>query len=124
MSTKVHAALGLKSKLLERYAEQIDGILGCCDRVILTGTLVDVAHPDVLTARLSGLSNRRMQAVLRDKIGGQIGRILKRLRLHGLLKKIGKTYKYYLTELGHRALLVGLKLKEHLIVPGLAVATP
>lgn len=74
--------------------------------------------------QISGLSNRRMQAVLRDKTGGQIGRILKRLRLHGLLKKIGKTYKYYLTELGQRAVLVGLKLKEHLIVPGLAAATP
>ena len=71
--------------------------------------------------QISGLSNRRMQAVLRDKTGGQIGRIFKRLRL---LKKIGKTYKYYLTELGQRAVLVGLKLKEHLIVPGLAAATP
>jgi DNA-binding PadR family transcriptional regulator len=61
-----------------------------------------------------------MQAVLPAKTGGQIGRILKRLRLHGLIKKIGKTYKYYLTELGQRAVLVGLKLKEHLIVPVLA----
>lgn len=70
--------------------------------------------------QISGLSNRRMQAVLPEKTGGQIGRILKRLRLHGLIKKIGKTYKYYLTELGQRAVLVGLKLKEHLIVPALA----
>ena len=61
-----------------------------------------------------------MQTVLPDRTGGQIGRILKRLRLHGLIKKIGKTYKYYLTELGQRAVLIGLKLKEHLIVPGLA----
>jgi len=74
--------------------------------------------------QISGLSNRRMRAVLPDKTGGQIGRILKRLRLHGLIKKIGKTYKYYLTQLGQRAVLVGLKLKEHLIVPGLATASP
>jgi hypothetical protein len=73
--------------------------------------------------QISGLSNRRMQAVLADKNGGQIGRILKRLRLHGLIKKIGKTYKYYLTELGRRAVVVGLKLKEHLLVPGLATAS-
>jgi hypothetical protein len=72
--------------------------------------------------QISGMSNRRMQAVLPEKSGGQIGRILKRLRMHGLIKKIGKTYKYYLTELGQRAVLVGLKLKEHLIVPGLAAA--
>ena len=65
----------------------------------------------------------RLQAVLPGKSSGQIGRILKRLRLHGLVKKVGKTYKYYLTELGRRAVLVGLKLKEHLIVPGLATAS-
>jgi hypothetical protein len=73
--------------------------------------------------QISGMRNRRMQAVLRDKTSGQIGRILKRLRLHGLIKKVGKTYKYYLTELGRRAVLIGLKLKEHLIVPGLAAAS-
>jgi hypothetical protein len=73
--------------------------------------------------QISGMSNRRMQAVLPGQSSGQIGRILKRLRLHGLIKKVGKTYKYYLTELGRRAVLVGLKLKEHLIVPGLASAS-
>jgi hypothetical protein len=73
--------------------------------------------------QISGMSNRRMQAALPGKSSGQIGRILKRLRLHGLIKKVGKTYKYYLTELGRRAVLVGLKLKEHLIVPGLASAS-
>ena len=73
--------------------------------------------------QISGMSNRRMQAVLPGKSSEQIGRILKRLRLHGLIKKVGKTYKYYLTELGRRAVIVGLKLKEHLIVPALATAT-
>jgi len=74
--------------------------------------------------QISGLSHRRLQAVLPEKTGGQIGRIRKRLRLHGLSKKLGQTYKYYLTELGPRAVLVGLKLKEHLIVPVLAAAQP
>ena len=37
--------------------------------------------------------------------------------------KVGKTYKYYPAELGRRAVLVGLKLKEHLIVPPLATAS-
>ena len=58
MNTKVPANLGLKSKLLDRYTDQIDGILGCYDRVMITGTLVDVAHPDVLTARLYALNIR------------------------------------------------------------------
>lgn len=69
------------------------------------------------------MSNRRMQGVLAGNSSGQIGRILKRLRMHELIKKIGKTYKYYLTELGRRAVLVGLKLKEHLIVPRLSLAS-
>ena len=43
--------------------------------------------------------------------------------MHGLIKKLGKTYKYYLTELGRRAVLVGFKLKEHLIVPLLSLAS-
>jgi hypothetical protein len=73
--------------------------------------------------QISGLSNRRLRPLLPDKTGTQIGRILKRMRLHGLIKKIGKTYKYYLTELGRRTLLAGLKLKEHLIVPTLNSAS-
>ena len=51
----------------------------------------------------------RTLALIRLRVGAVVvGRILKRLRLHGLIKKIGKTYKYYLTELGQRAVLVGL----------------
>lgn len=69
--------------------------------------------------QISGLSNRWLQAVLPKRNSGQVGRILKRLRLHGLIKKVGKTYKYYLTELGRRAVAVALKLKEHLIIPDL-----
>jgi len=68
---------------------------------------------------ISGLSNRRLQRVLTGKRSGQISRILKRLRLHGLIRKIGHTYKYYVTALGQRALIAALKLKEHLILPTL-----
>ena len=69
---------------------------------------------------ISGLSNRRLQRVLTGKKGGQISRLLKRLRLHGLIRKIGHTYKYYLTALGQKVLVAALKLKEHLILPALA----
>ena len=68
---------------------------------------------------ISGLRNRLLQRVLTGKKGGQISRVLKRLRLHGLIKKIGHTYKYYVTALGQRALIAALKLKEHLIIPTL-----
>jgi len=68
---------------------------------------------------ISGLSNRLLQRVLTGKKGGQISRVLKRLRLHGLIRKIGHTCKYYVTALGQRALVAALKLKEHLILPTL-----
>lgn len=73
---------------------------------------------------ISGLSNRRLQRVLRDRNGGQISRVLKRLRLHGLIRKIGHTYKYYITALGQKVLLIALKLREHLILPTLASTAP
>lgn len=72
---------------------------------------------------ISGLSNRLLQRVLPDKSGGQIGRILKRLRLHGLIKKIGHTYKYYRTALGRKTLIAALKIKEHVLLPTLVNAT-
>ena len=51
---------------------------------------------------------------------GKVSRVLKRLRVHGLIKKVGGTYKYYLTRLGKKAVTVGLYLKEMFIVPQLA----
>jgi len=72
---------------------------------------------------ISGLTNRGLQSQLPSKNAGQIGRILKRLRLHGLIRRIGRTYKYYLTQLGQRLLIAALKLKEHLILPELQPST-
>ena len=31
--------------LPERYAKEISGVLGCFDRVVVTGTLTEIAHP-------------------------------------------------------------------------------
>ena len=42
-----------------------------------------------------------------NKSSSQISRILKRLHVHGLIKKIKNSYKYYLTDLGKEAILVG-----------------
>ncbi len=52
MNSKVNATMDLKSKLLDRCAEDIESILGCYDRLIITGMLVDVGHPDAMTAQL------------------------------------------------------------------------
>jgi hypothetical protein len=69
---------------------------------------------------ISGLTSRRRQRLLPRWTRSQIGRLLRRLRLHGLIKKVGKTYKYYATSFGQRLLLAGLKLKEHLLLPTLS----
>jgi hypothetical protein len=44
------------------------------------------------------------------------------LRTHGLLKKIGHTYKYYVTTFGKEVVATALKLRELVIIPQLAVA--
>jgi hypothetical protein len=71
---------------------------------------------------IQGFRNRS----LREHLGGfrssQVSRLLKRLRLHGIVKKVGKTYKYYLTELGRHVAVAGLTLKHLFLVPEFAAA--
>lgn len=54
-----------------------------------------------------------------DKSSSQVSRILKRLHMHGLIKKIKKTYKYYLTSLGKETILAGEKLINLVLIPQL-----
>ena len=70
---------------------------------------------------ISGFQNKHLRQKLTGKSSGQICRMLKRLRTHGLIKKIGKTYKYYLTKLGRKVIISGLWLKEFFLVPQLAI---
>ena len=49
-----------------------------------------------------------------------MSRTLKRLRTHGLIKKIGHTYKYYVTSFGKEVVTTALKLRELVIIPQLA----
>ena len=71
--------------------------------------------------RISGFRNRDLQSPL-ARNGGQVSRLLKRLRVHGLIKKIGRTYKYYLTRLGRSVVACALRLREETVVPALAYA--
>jgi hypothetical protein len=68
---------------------------------------------------ISGFQNRNLRRYLTDKTSHQISRMLKRLRKHGLIKKIGNTYKYYLTTLGRKVTAIALKLREMYIIPSL-----
>jgi len=49
------------------------------------------------------LQNKNLRRYLAGKSSAQVSRLLKRLRLHGLIKKIGRTYKYYLTRFGKQS---------------------
>jgi hypothetical protein len=69
---------------------------------------------------ISGLTHKAVQQVLSDKTSGQVSRLLKRLRVHGLIKKVGKRYKYYLTDLGRQVAAMALKLREMVVIPMLS----
>jgi hypothetical protein len=71
---------------------------------------------------ITGLRSSDLRKHLPDRSPSQISRLIKRLRVHGLLKRVGKTYKYYITEIGRKVVLTGLKLKELVLIPALAHA--
>lgn len=71
---------------------------------------------------ITGFRHADLKRQLPRFSSGQISRNLKRLRVHGLIKRIGHRYKYYLTDLGRRAVVTGLKLRELFVLPQLAAA--
>ena len=71
---------------------------------------------------IHGFRNRSIRTHLGRFRSSQVSRLLKRLRLHGIIKKVGKTYKYYLTELGRHVAIAGLTLKNLFLVPEFASA--
>lgn len=71
---------------------------------------------------ISGFQNRHLQQLVPETTPGQISRLLKRLRTHGLIKKIARTYKYYLTRLGRAVALAALTTRRLVLAPQLAQA--
>lgn len=70
---------------------------------------------------ISGLTNKQLRnQYLPDKSASQVTRLLKRLRVHGVIKKVGKCYKYYLTDFGRETATMALKLREMVVIPTLA----
>lgn len=69
---------------------------------------------------VSGMHNKTLRRFLSRKTSSQVSRLLKRLRLHGLIRKVGRTYKYYLTQFGKQVITTGLKLRELVVIPQLA----
>jgi hypothetical protein len=71
---------------------------------------------------LPGFQNKSLRAHLGEKASGRASRLLKRLRPHGLVNKVGHTYHCYLTLLGKQVIASGLKLKNMVLIPQLALA--
>lgn len=69
---------------------------------------------------ITGFRHLDVQRQLPRLSSSRISRHLKRLRVHGLIKRIGRRYKYYVTELGRRAIITGLKLRQLFVLPQLA----
>jgi len=70
---------------------------------------------------ISGFTNKQLRTqYLSDKSASQVTRLLKRLRVHGVIKKVGKRYKYYLTDFGRETAAMALKLRDMVIIPTLA----
>ena len=72
---------------------------------------------------ISGFTNQELRHYFPNKNSGQITRLLARLRVHGIIKKVGKRYKYYLTEFGRQSGAMALKLRQLTVIPTLACSS-
>ncbi len=66
---------------------------------------------------ISGFRNKDIRMRMPAFNSGKISRLIKRLRVFGLIKKAGKTFKYYLTKLGKELFIIAEKLKEIVLIP-------
>ena len=69
---------------------------------------------------IQGVRNKELRSHLKGTTSGQISRLLRRLRLHGIVRKVRCSYRYLLTPLGKQVLSLGLKLRQLVIIPELA----
>ena len=66
-----------------------------------------------------GFRNKDIRIRMPEFNTGKVSRLLKRLKVFGLIKKAGKTYKYYLTRLGKELVITAEKLKKTVLIPAL-----
>lgn len=70
---------------------------------------------------IRGFQNKDLCQALENKTSSQISRIIKKLRVHGIIRKIPRSYRYHLSNLGKAVVILGLKLKEMVVIPGLKI---
>ncbi len=52
----------------------------------------------------------------------QLSRLIKRLRVHGFVKKVGNSYKYYLTQFGKEIFVCSQKVINMIMIPQLSLS--
>lgn len=65
---------------------------------------------------INGFRNKNLQKLLHLKCA-KVSRLIKRLLVHGLIKKVADSYKYYLTKVGKETIVMAQKIKEIVLVP-------
>lgn len=73
---------------------------------------------------LRGAVAQRLEGVLENYSSAQMTYDLRRLRLKGLIARIGKSHRYHLTDLGIKVVTFFTKLYHRLFAPGLAALVP
>jgi hypothetical protein len=68
---------------------------------------------------IAGFDNRRLRGTLGNKSTGQVGRIIKRLLVHGLIRRVRGRYRYFLTVMGRALVVIALRLRQEIVLPGL-----
>jgi hypothetical protein len=68
---------------------------------------------------ISGFRARDLRQHIPQLTPSRSSYLIKRLRTHGIIKKVGRCYKYYLTNFGRNVVATVLKLKQELITPDL-----
>ncbi|MGH2644155.1 MAG: hypothetical protein ACRDE2_09415 [Chitinophagaceae bacterium] len=69
-----------------------------------------------------GFRTKNLAKQLIEYSSAQLSRLIKRLRVHGLIKKIGNSYKYYLTALGKEIIACSQKVINIVMIPQLSIA--
>jgi predicted transcriptional regulator len=65
---------------------------------------------------INGFRNKHIKKLL-NWSSSKVSRLIKRLRVHGLVKKATDSYKYYITKMGKETIIMSQKIKELVVVP-------
>lgn len=66
---------------------------------------------------IRGFANVDLRKLLPHYTAGKVSRLLKRLRLRGLIHRMTRSYRYRLSEAGQRIILAALHMRRHELMP-------